>query len=341
MSKRLNMNAFVFGLGGGGDVASTYIVMKYLSLKNISSIVGAVTWERYVEDPLPGPICKEDMKNIVMINDVITEVNQSSYAIRNGLAVIPQLVRFLKAMKIDKGYSICIKYGPKSIAEGIADLASRLNTNFIIGVDAGGDVLAKGCEETLGSPLIDFLMLASLVELENMGFNVLLATIGAGSDGELEQEYILKRISEIARNEGLIDIKGIDKDMERDLEIILSNVNTEASRIPLEAFKGLYGEIPIRNGTRRVKVSPVSSIMFFLDPKKVAYTSPLYDIVKNSSSLDDANRKLNEVGIYTEYNFELDLYAKFGLNARNIDSEKILQIRSEGRRKLGGLKINC
>ncbi|QGR18396.1 DUF1152 domain-containing protein [Sulfurisphaera ohwakuensis] len=335
------MNAFVFGLGGGGDVASTYIVMKYLSLKNISSIVGAVTWERYVEDPLPGPICKEDMKNIVMINDVITEVNQSSYAIRNGLAVIPQLVRFLKAMKIDKGYSICIKYGPKSIAEGIADLASRLNTNFIIGVDAGGDVLAKGCEETLGSPLIDFLMLASLVELENMGFNVLLATIGAGSDGELEQEYILKRISEIARNEGLIDIKGIDKDMERDLEIILSNVNTEASRIPLEAFKGLYGEIPIRNGTRRVKVSPVSSIMFFLDPKKVAYTSPLYDIVKNSSSLDDANRKLNEVGIYTEYNFELDLYAKFGLNARNIDSEKILQIRSEGRRKLGGLKINC
>ncbi|BFI75098.1 DUF1152 domain-containing protein [Sulfurisphaera ohwakuensis] len=341
MSKRLNMNAFVFGLGGGGDVASTYIVMRYLSLKSISSIVGAVTWERYVEDPLPGPICKEDMKNIVMINDVITEVNQSSYAIRNGLAVIPQLVRFLKAMKIDKGYSICIKYGPKSIAEGIADLASRLNTNFIIGVDAGGDVLAKGCEETLGSPLIDFLMLASLVELENMGFNVLLATIGAGSDGELEQEYILKRISEIARNEGLIDIKGIDKDMERDLEIILSNVNTEASRIPLEAFKGLYGEIPIRNGTRRVKVSPVSSIMFFLDPKKVAYTSPLYDIVKNSSSLDDANRKLNEVGIYTEYNFELDLYAKFGLNARNIDSEKILQIRSEGRRKLGGLKINC
>lgn len=335
------MNAFVFGLGGGGDVASTYIVMRYLSLKSISSIVGAVTWERYVEDPLPGPICKEDMKNIVMINDVITEVNQSSYAIRNGLAVIPQLVRFLKAMKIDKGYSICIKYGPKSIAEGIADLASRLNTNFIIGVDAGGDVLAKGCEETLGSPLIDFLMLASLVELENMGFNVLLATIGAGSDGELEQEYILKRISEIARNEGLIDIKGIDKDMERDLEIILSNVNTEASRIPLEAFKGLYGEIPIRNGTRRVKVSPVSSIMFFLDPKKVAYTSPLYDIVKNSSSLDDANRKLNEVGIYTEYNFELDLYAKFGLNARNIDSEKILQIRSEGRRKLGGLKINC
>ncbi|WP_286188937.1 DUF1152 domain-containing protein [Sulfolobus sp. S-194] len=341
MSKRLNMNAFVFGLGGGGDVASTYIAMKYLYLKNISSIIGAVTWERYVEDPLPGPICKEDMKNVVVINDIIAEVNQSSYAIRNGLTVVPQIVRFLKAMKIDKGYSICIKYGPKSIAEGIADLASRLNTNFIIGVDAGGDVLAKGCEETLGSPLIDFLMLASLVELENMGFNVLLATIGTGSDGELEQEYILKRISEIARNEGLIDIKGIDKDMERDLEIILSNVNTEASRIPLEAFKGLYGEIPIRNGTRRVKVSPISSIMFFLDPKKVAYTSPLYDIVKNSSSLEDANRKLNEFGVYTEYNFELDLYAKFGLEARNADSEKILQIRNEGRRKLGGLKINC
>ena len=335
------MNAFVFGLGGGGDVASTYIAIKYLELKGYSSVVGAVTWERYVEDPLPGPICGEDIVNSKPINDAITEVYRNSYAIRNGVRIIPQIVHFLNSTKYEKGYSICIKEGPKRIAEQIADFSSRMNIRLIVGVDAGGDVLAKGCEESLGSPLIDFVMLSSLVELKKMGYDVLLATIGAGSDGELEQEYILKRISEIARFNGLIDIKGIDKGMERELEIILSYVKTEASKIPFEAFKGLYGEVQIRGGLRKVKVSPVSSVMFFLDPEIVAKTSPLYNIVKDSVSLEDANRRMNEVGIYTEYDFEKDLYKRFGDTARNKSVEEVMSVRNEGRKRLGKLKISC
>mgnify|MGYP001772504140 CR=1 FL=1 len=335
------MNAFVFGLGGGGDIASTYIVIKYLELKDYSNIVGAVTWERYVEDPLPGPICREDLINSKPINSVITEVYRNSYAIRNGLKVVPQLVRFLNSTKYEKGYSICIKEGPKRIAEEIADFSSKMNIKRIIGVDAGGDVLAKGCEEGLSSPLIDFIMLASLVELKKMGFDVFLATIGAGSDGELEQEYILKRISEIARQDGLIDIKGIDKDIEKELEVILSNVRTEASKIPYEAFKGLYGEVQIRGGLRKVKVTPMSAVMFFLDPEIVAKTSPLYYIIKDSTSLEDANKKMNEVGIYTEYDLERDLYKKFCNLVRNINIEDIMSVRNEGRKRLGNLKISC
>jgi len=335
------MNSFVFGLGGGGDVASTYIAIKYLELKGYSSIVGAITWERYVEDPLPGPICKEDLVNSKPINDVITEVYRNSYAVRNGRKVIPQIVHFLNSTKFDKGYSICIKESPKRIAEQIADFSSKMNINLIVGVDAGGDVLAKGCEESLGSPLIDFVMLSSLVELKRMGFNAILATIGAGSDGELDQEYILKRISEIARQDGLIDMKGIDKETAKDMEVILSNVKTEASKIPYEAFKGLYGEIQIRGGLRKVKVTPISSIMFFLDPEVVAKTSPLYYIVKDSTSLEDANRRLNEVGIYTEYDFEKDLYEKFGDSAKDRGLEEIISVRTEGRKRLGGIKISC
>ena len=335
------MNSFVFGLGGGGDVASTYIAIKYLELKGYSSIVGAVTWERYVEDPLPGPICREDLVNSKPINDVITEIYRNSYAIRNGKKVVPQIVNFLNSTKFDKGYSICIKESPKRIAEQIADFSSKMNISLIVGVDAGGDVLAKGCEESLGSPLIDFVMLSSLVELKKMGFDVILATIGAGSDGELDQEYILRRISEIARQDGLIDMKGIDKEIAKEFEVILSNVKTEASKIPYEAFKGLYGEIQIRGGLRKVKVTPISSIMFFLDPEVVAKTSPLYYIVKDSTSLEDANRRLNEVGIYTEYDFERDLYKRFGDSAKDRSIEEIINVRNEGRKRLGGLKITC
>ncbi|BFH73575.1 DUF1152 domain-containing protein [Sulfurisphaera javensis] len=335
------MKAFVFGLGGGGDVASTYIASKYLELRNISSIIGAVTWERYVEDPLPGPICKEDLVNANPVNNIITEIYPSSYAIRKNVKVIPQLVRYIKALKIERGYSICIKEGPVAIADGIEDFSVKNNIKMIIGVDAGGDVLAKGCEESLGSPLIDFIMLSSLVELKKKGFEVILATIGSGSDGELDQEYIMQRIAEIARQDGLIDAKGIDKSMEKDLNLIFSSVVTEASKIPFDAFKGLYGEVQIRNGLRKVKVSPISSIMFFLDPEIVAKTSPLYAVIKDSTSLEDADRRLNEVGIYTEYDFEKDLYEKFGLYAKKRNISEIIKIREEGKTKLGKLKLKC
>ncbi|MEM4085041.1 MAG: DUF1152 domain-containing protein [Saccharolobus sp.] len=114
-----------------------------------------------------------------------------------------------------------------------------------------------------------------------------------GSDGELSYEYFLKRISEIASLKGLIDIKGYDKECSRIVESVLGKVNTEASKIPLDAFNEAYGEISIRNGTR--KVSPLSVVMFFLDPIKVAETTPLYDLVRGSSSLEEVNKRLNEV----------------------------------------------
>ncbi|MEM0091079.1 MAG: DUF1152 domain-containing protein [Saccharolobus sp.] len=116
-----------------------------------------------------------------------------------------------------------------------------------------------------------------------------------GSDGELSYEYFLKRISEIASLKGLIDIKGYDKECSRIVESVLGKVNTEASKIPLDAFNGAYGEISIRNGTRKVFVSPLSAVMFFLDPIKVAETTPLYDLVRGSSSLEEVNKRLNEV----------------------------------------------
>jgi len=330
------VKAFIFGLGGGGDVVSAYIAYEYYKRLGYDTILGAVTWERYVEDPLPGPIC--EFMNADNLNDVITKLNKESYSIRNGRVVIPQIVKVLKVLNISEGYSICIREGIRKIARMIDEFALKEGIDVIVGVDAGGDVLAKGCEETLGSPLIDFIMLNVLTETKTKS---VLATIGAGSDGELQQDYILRRIAEIATKGGLKDIKGIDEAISRKLDEILSVVTTEASKIPLEAFRGLYGEVSIRNNTRRVFVTPISAVMFFMEPKIVYETSPIAKVIKDSESLEDANEKLNKMGVYTEYNFELDLFSRFGNDATNVKGDEISKIRSEGKRKLGETKIKC
>ncbi len=332
------MKAFVVGIGGGGDIVSAILAWHYYRLKGYDILLGCVTWERYIEDPVPGPICTSEFKNARTINSIITELSPDSYAIRNGIKVIPNLVKVLKVLNTN-GYSVCIKESPKAIADGIEDFANKNSIDTIIGVDAGGDVLAKEFEPNLQSPLIDFMMLSSIVELKNRGFNTLLAVVGIGCDGELDQNYILKRISEIASLNGLLDIKGYDMDISPLMEEILKVSNTEASRIPFQAFKGLYGEVTLRKGTRKAFASPLSAIMFVLDPIIVAKTSKIYEIVKDAKNLEDANKKLNEYGVYTEYNFEIDIYKKFGMDAKNITKEQILKIKEEGKKLISLRRI--
>jgi len=334
--------ALVFGLGGGGDIVSALVAYTYLKKLGYSVDLGAVTWERYIEDPIPGPICREDFRNVSPINDVIVEVNKNSYAVRGGMIIVPQLIRVLRVIdEIEKGYSICIKYGVRGTYEGILDFIVRNKEgkyDLIIGVDAGGDVLAKGYEETLSSPLIDTIMLSVLALLKNSGYEAILATIGSGSDGELDQEYVLQRIVEISRKGGLIDIKGIDRESAELLSKVLKHVNTEASRIPFEAFKGYYGTMKIRGGSREVKVTPISAVMFFLDPSIVALDNIVYEDIKETRSLVDAMKVFNDLGIYTEYNFELDLFEKLWKNSSYTEQEVIRKIRAYGRETIKKMK---
>ena len=45
--------------------------------------------------------------------------------------------------------------------------------------------------------------------------------------------------------------------------------------------------------------------------------------------------------MYIEYNFEIDLYKKFGVHASNISKDDINKIREEGRRRLRRITIKC
>ena len=54
--------------------------------------------------------------------------------------------------------------GPRAVAAGIAAAAEELACDLAIYVDVGGDVLARGDEPGLASPLCDAVMLAGAVE---------------------------------------------------------------------------------------------------------------------------------------------------------------------------------
>ncbi len=328
------MKALIFGAGGAGDVISCVLAMEYYRKLGYETLIGSIIWERYVIDPVPGPINFEELRNAVRINDCVFLLNTDTFANRAGNIVTPTLVKVIRSLNLQKGYALNNRLGPRHLANCIEGLVRKEGIDLVIGVDAGGDMMTRGDEETIMSPLIDAISLAALYILRQVGINAILGVIGCGSDGELGHDYFLKLVSEIARGGGLIDIKGYDLNTASKVKLILEDAESEASRIPLEAFFGLYGEVKIRKNTRNVFVTPASAVMFFLDPVKVFEMNKLAGLVLNASSLDEANMLLNRNSIYTEYDFEKDIFKAFGLNARNIDGETIRKIRTEGKRRL-------
>ena len=47
--------SLVIGIGGGGDVAGALATARFLEFCGLEFVLGGLSWERRVFDPLPGP----------------------------------------------------------------------------------------------------------------------------------------------------------------------------------------------------------------------------------------------------------------------------------------------
>ncbi len=294
----------VFGAGGGGDVLGAYIL--YSKLKRLGSEValGSVVWERFVVDPVPGPIPLEATEGAVKRWRSLALVDGSLTVVREGRRIKPQLARLLEATGLE-GYYIDLSKGGEGVREALETLLHEVGFDYVVGLDTGGDMLARGCEDGLRSPLADAL---SLHALSSFSDRTLVAVLGPGADGELDWMKVLEYVSNVAREGGLVGVYGLNRYEYLVAESVSTVVVSEASRIPLRGFTGEWGEARIRGGARRVFISPVSSTVYILDPSIVAGWTPLPKIVAGSRSVDEARRRLNDHCIVTELDLEEELY---------------------------------
>ncbi|MEB3789581.1 MAG: DUF1152 domain-containing protein [Desulfurococcales archaeon] len=293
----------VFGAGGGGDALGALMVWNRLKDLGAQPLLGSVVWERFVIDPFPGPIPLEVMVNADPLGWSIGLVGPDSFANRYGFQVRPQVARVAKYTG-GKTIFLDLSKGAEGLLEALLVAKEELGVDAIIGVDTGGDILAKGCEDNLWSPLADALSLYAMAESSIDSYTVVLSP---GADGELSEEEVLQRVSEIARNNGLLEVFGLSRKdyllgKEAEQEVV-----SEASKIPLRAFEGEYGVVTIRGGTRRVKISPVQSSAYLLDTHMVYKESPLAKSVAGTRGISQASQVLNKYCIVTELDLEQEL----------------------------------
>ncbi|MEM0361332.1 MAG: DUF1152 domain-containing protein [Sulfolobales archaeon] len=289
----------IIGIGGGGDIASAYVLcMVFKDFFKVDLCLPiAVLWERWVVDPVAGPPSKSLIRNATIRE--CAYITDKSYVSRGFYTYKPQAA-VLASLTNNVIPSITLEYGVEGYVRCLNELASDYSLDCFIGLDVGGDILAEGWEDGLGSPLTDAMGLAAL-----SNFKSFIAVLAPGADGELPQEYVLSKISELAKRGGYIGSIGLWTNYLRRMEEVTSKVETEAGRIPVIALKGFDGIYSIRSGLRKVRVNIVSTILFLLNTNTLYKSSKLALSLTSTKNLAEAIKKAEELSVVTEFHTEL------------------------------------
>ncbi len=323
-------HALVIGAGGGGDVAAAYHTCLILKDEGIDYIIGALPWERLSIDPTPGPIPVSALRGPVQVRSSIALVSGKTYAVKGGRTIRPQICNLLA---YTGGVGLVYDaYSPvEKIARDLSEFCNENGIDLVIGVDAGGDILTTGQEEAVLSPLADTYTLTILKKLRDRGHLVLVGIYGPGCDGELPRQEVLRRLSICASNRQFLFFTSIAPHHAAELERVCEYVHTEASKIPLLAYRGYTGKISIRREMREIDVDLTVAGTYYITVEGACMWNSLTNHVEKAESIVHARDILNNLGIVTELDIEEEL-CKIGLDKVTPDVFK--QVITELRRRL-------
>jgi hypothetical protein len=292
-------------MGGGGDVVGALATAEFARLyDDADPVLGGVTWERRPIDPTPGPRSANEIAGAKQLATGVLLAGRNTRVAATGARFAEsKMAEFLGMSTL----LVDVSVGPRKIAEGIATAMQELDCDLVVAVDVGGDVLARGDESGLRSPLCDALMLAAISRLRESEVLALLGIFGVGCDGELTPQESLERISQVGAAGGISGARGLTPAVAERLEAAAALIHTEASALPVRAFRGGSGRHMIRDGACAVELTLIAVVTFFLEPRlAMEAAAPLARAVANTTNMHEANRVLNGMGVRTELDLETD-----------------------------------
>ncbi len=290
--------ALVLGVGGGGDVVGTLPTSRYLRWLGIRTLVGGLTWERYVNDPEPGPRKMEEIVELKRLSATVGLANartRTTKGIRFTESAVAEVLG-------EETVLVDLNRGVQGVIDGLNEALERLEVDLFVGVDVGGDILAEGSEEGLHSMLADSMVLASMV---NLKVPAVLGVLGCCTDGELSLEQFKRQVDRITSCGGFLGTRGLTPDDLKLLEEVIPKTKTESSALAVKAARGLKGEVKIRGGYRKVQLTPMSAMTFYFDPRVVfERVSKVARELVETRTLDEAQGVLERMRVPSELTFE-------------------------------------
>lgn len=259
--------------GGSGDPA---VILTY-------------AWDRLLIDPVPGPRGPANFMGLRPLTRSVWSVPGDAKPVAPSGSTLPRLADELPntIALIDPDH------GAEGIAHQLEELIEQLAPESIDLLDVGGDILAKGDEPTLRSPLADALTLAACCQV-NVPVKLLVA--GVGLDGEIPAEDLRDRIGPAVLR---LTAEHVDP-----IASVLEWHPSEATALLVATALGIRGLCEVRDAGLPVPLTDEGSIIHEADLDGTLQRNELARAILATESLGEAEQRSRAICGYSEIDYE-------------------------------------
>lgn len=287
--------------GGGGDALAALMVAHGLFGYDVSRDVTVATfaWERKVFDPSPGPRRPRDFSGLVRMGGCNWRIAPST-RLRQGMTFLPEIARQSGAQV----YLFDPSGGAERMAAQLGELTRLTGATATVIVDAGGDILARGDEPGLRSPLADALALAAAAELDD----VYVVAIGLGLDGELTSAEWRLACRDAARGGGRWKAKKrLPSDVAEGFRHYWRWHPSEVAGLACLAALGYEGEVEVRREGLAVRLDEEAAVMHAFRYDHVLQRNAIAQALHGTRSLRSAESIVRSRNGMSEIDFEREV----------------------------------
>ncbi|GLX16499.1 hypothetical protein Slala02_09390 [Streptomyces lavendulae subsp. lavendulae] len=285
MAAMENTRRLLVAAGGGGDAITAAMVHAALYGADTPALVLTYAWERLVVDPVPGPRRATDFHGTEAAAPDLVLVTPGTRPVAPAGSLLPRLSGELRPR-----LGLLDPYGGAlGLARQIAAAARWCRADRIDLVDVGGDIVARGDEPTLRSPLGDALAVAACAAT---GLPTGVYVAGPGLDNEVPPPDLLPRLGEpaltlAARHTGVV-------------AGVFDWHPSEASALLVAAARGVRGVCGTRDAPQPVHLDARAAAVHRLTLDRVLSLSPLARALAGTGGLAEAEEASRAVCGFSE-----------------------------------------
>ncbi|MEU0392351.1 DUF1152 domain-containing protein [Streptomyces sp. NPDC006208] len=285
------MTRLIVAAGGGGDAVAAAMLDAALYGGEGPAVVLTYAWDRLLIDPVPGPRGPADFTGLRPLTRSVRTVPAGASPIAPAGSTLPRL-----AAELPQTFALIDPHhGAEGITRQVEELVQHLAPESIDLLDVGGDILAKGDEPALRSPLADALTLAGCCQV-NAPVRLLVA--GPGLDGELAADDLRDRLGSSVLTLTTADVQPVSS--------VLEWHPSEATAMFAATARGVRGLCEVRDAGLPVPLTDEGPTVHEVDLDDALDRNALARALLATETLDEAEQRSREICGCSEIDYERD-----------------------------------
>ncbi|MEU9009451.1 DUF1152 domain-containing protein [Streptomyces sp. NPDC048479] len=305
------MTRLIVAAGGGGDAVAASMLDAALYGDEGPAVVFTYAWDRLLVDPVPGPRGPASFTGLRPLTRSVQVVPGEARPVAPAGSTLPRL-----AAELPQTFALIDPHhGAEGITRQLEELIQHLEPESIDLLDVGGDILARGDEPTLRSPLADALTLAACCQV-NAPVRLLVA--GPGLDGEIPAEDLRDRTGPILLTLTAEHVEPVSS--------VLEWHPSEATAMLAATARGVRGLCEVRDAGLPVPLTDEGPTIHEAELDDALTRNELARAILATETLDEVEQHSREICGYSEIDYERNKASWFGTQPeQKLDPETTLR----------------